>query len=193
VFEHQAAFTEMLRVGRDMRKRMFDTLEERHTQDFENGKAGRKLYEDLLSAVRDAGVPEAVTEFESRFLPLLDRDRPQGDAESGFSGGVTDQDRMLAVEDRRGGGWVWIWSLAVAAVITGALFFGYSLLKVIASKPPAVTETGVPAANPTEPVSQPPAATGAPIPAEQPTEPASQTTTEPPPSAPTQREPPADR
>jgi len=193
VFEHQSAFTEMLRVGRDMRKRMFDTLEERHAQDFENGKAGRKLYEDLLSAVRDAGVPEAVTEFESRFLPLLNRDRPQGDAESGFSGGVTDRDRMLAAEDRRGGGWVWIWSLAVAAVITGALFFGYGFLKVTASKPPAVTETGVPAANPTEPVSQPPAATGAPVPAEQPTEPVSQTTTEPPPSAPMQQEPPADR
>ncbi len=141
MLEHQAAFTEMLRVGRDMRKRMFDTLEERHAQDFENGKAGRKLYEDLLSAVRDAGVPEAVTEFESRFLPLLNRDRPQGDAESGFSGGVTDRDRMIAAEDRRGGGWVWIWSLAVAAVITGALFFGYSFLKVTASKPPAVTET----------------------------------------------------
>lgn len=193
MFEHQSAFTEMLRVGRDMRKRMFDTLEERHAQDFENGKAGRKLYEDLLSAVRDAGVPEAVTEFESRFLPLLNRDRPQGDAESGFSGGVTDRDRMLAAEDRRGGGWVWIWSLAVAAVITGALFFGYGFLKVTASKPPAVTETGVPAANPTEPVSQPPAATGAPVPAEQPTEPVSQTTTEPPPSAPMQQEPPADR
>jgi hypothetical protein len=193
VFEHQAAFTEMLRVGRDMRKRMFDTLEERHAQDFENGKAGRKLYEDLLSAVRDAGVPEAVTEFESRFLPLLNRDRPQGDEESGFSGGVTDRDRMIAAEDRRGGGWVWIWSLAVAAVITGALFFGYSFLEVSMSKPPAVTVAPVPAANPTEPVSQPLPATGAPVPAEQPTEPASQTTTEPPPSAPTQQEPPADR
>jgi hypothetical protein len=193
VFEHQAAFTEMLRVGRDMRKRMFDTLEERHAQDFENGKAGRKLYEDLLSAVRDAGVPEAVTEFESRFLPLLNRDRPQGDEESDFSGGVTDRDRMLAAEDRRGGGWVWIWSLAVAAVITGALFFGYSFLKVTASKPPAMTETGVPATNPTEPVSQPPAATGAPVPAEQPTEPASQSTIKPPLSAPIQPEPPADR
>jgi hypothetical protein len=192
VFEHQAAFTEMLRVGRDMRKRMFDTLEERHAQDFENGKAGRKLYEDLLSAVRDAGVPEAVTEFESRFLPLLNRDRPQGDEDSGFSGGMTDRDRMIAAEDRRGGGWVWIWSL-VAAVITGALLFGYSFLEVSMSKPPAVTVAPVPAANPTEPVSQPLPATGAPVSAEQPTEPASQSTTEPPPSAPMQQEPPADR
>ena len=188
----------MLRVGRDMRKRMFDTLEERHARDFVNGKAGMKLYEDLLSAVRDSGVPEAITEFESRFLPLLNRDRPQRDAESGFPGGMTDQDRMIAVEDRRGGGWVWMWSLALAAGIAGALFFGYNFFKVTTSKPPTVTEAPVPAAqptepgpepaavieapvptaNPTEPVSEPPAATG-PVPAAQPTEPASRTTTGP--------------
>jgi len=70
VFEHQAAFMEMLRVGRDMRKRMFDTLEERHAQDFQNGKAGMKLYEELLSAVRDAGGLAIADEVQTGYSRL---------------------------------------------------------------------------------------------------------------------------
>jgi hypothetical protein len=179
VFEHQAAFVDMLRVGRDMRKRMFDTLEERHADDFGNGKAGRRLYDDLLSAVRDAGVPEAVTEFESRFLPLLNRKRPQ----PGFA---ADLDVISGARGRWRAGWVWTWSLAGAVAIAGALFLGYNYLKTTAERLPSVTEAPPPAAQPTgpasetpavteapvapagtaEPVSEPPVATGAPVPAE---------------------------
>jgi len=196
VFEHQAAFVDMLRVGRDMRKRMFDTLEERHADDFGSGKAGRKLYDDLLSAVRDAGVPEAVTEFESRFLPLLTRKRQQADAQPGFA---TDLDLMSGAQARWRAGWVWLWSLAGAVVIAGALFLGYNYLKTTAERLPSVTEAPPPAAQtagPTsetpavteapvapagvaEPVSEPPIATGAPVPAEQTTEPETPTMSEP--------------
>ena len=197
MFEHQAAFVDMLRVGRDMRKRMFDTLEERHADDFGNGKAGRRLYDDLLSAVRDAGVPEAVTEFESRFLPLLNRKRPQADAQPGFATDL-DLDRMSAAPRWRTG-WVWLWSLAGAVVIAGALFLGYNYLKTTAerlpsvteapppaaqpagpaSETPAVTEAPVPPAGTAEPVSEPPVATGAPVPVEQTTEPETPTMSEP--------------
>ena len=196
MFEHQAAFVDMLRVGRDMRKRMFDTLEERHADDFGSGKAGRKLYDDLLSAVRDAGVPEAVTEFESRFLPLLTRKRQQADAQPGFA---TDLDLMSGAQARWRAGWVWLWSLAGAVVIAGALFLGYNYLKTSAerlpsvteappppaqtagpaSETPAVTEAPVAPAGVAEPVSEPPIATGAPVPAEQTTEPETPTMSEP--------------
>lgn len=196
MFEHQAAFVDMLRVGRDMRKRMFETLEERHADDFGSGKAGRKLYDDLLSAVRDAGVPEAVTEFESRFLPLLTRKRQQADAQPGFA---TDLDLMSGAQARWRAGWVWLWSLAGAVVIAGALFLGYNYLKTTAerlpsvteappppaqtagpaSETPAVTEAPVAPAGVAEPVSEPPIATGAPVPAEQTTEPETPTMSEP--------------
>jgi hypothetical protein len=183
VLEHQAAFVDMLRVGRDMRKRMFDTLEERHADDFGNGKAGRRLYDDLLSAVRDAGVPEAVTEFESRFLPLLNKKRPQADAQPGFA---ADLDVMSGARGRWRAGWVWTWSLAGAVAIAGALYLGYNFLKTTTgqsptvteappgaaqpagapSETPAVTEAPVAPAGAAEPVSEPPVATGAPVPAE---------------------------
>lgn len=196
MFEHQAAFVDMLRVGRDMRKRMFETLEERHADDFGSGKAGRKLYDDLLSAVRDAGVPEAVTEFESRFLPLLTRKRQQADAQPGFA---TDLDLMSGAQARWRAGWVWLWSLAGAVVIAGALFLGYNYLKTTAERLPSVTEAPPPAAQTAgpasetpavteapvapagvaEPVSEPPIATGAPVPAEQTTEPETPTMSEP--------------
>ena len=196
MFEHQAAFVDMLRVGRDMRKRMFETLEERHAYDFGSGKSGRKLYDDLLSAVRDAGVPEAVTEFESRFLPLLTRKRQQADAQPGFA---TDLDLMSGAQARWRAGWVWLWSLAGAVVIAGALFLGYNYLKTTAERLPSVTEAPPPAAQTAgpasetpavteapvapagvaEPVSEPPIATGAPVPAEQTTEPETPTMSEP--------------
>ena len=196
MFEHQAAFVDMLRVGRDMRKRMFETLEERHADDFGSGKSGRKLYDDLLSAVRDAGVPEAVTEFESRFLPLLTRKRQQADAQPGFA---TDLDLMSGAQARWRAGWVWLWSLAGAVVIAGALFLGYNYLKTTAERLPSVTEAPPPAAQTAgpasetpavteapvapagvaEPVSEPPIATGAPVPAEQTTEPETPTMSEP--------------
>ena len=205
MFEHQAAFVDMLRVGRDMRKRMFDTLEERHADDFGSGKAGRKLYDDLLSAVRDAGVPEAVTEFESRFLPLLTRKRQQADAQPGFA---TDLDLMSGAQARWRAGWVWLWSLAGAVVIAGALFLGYNYLKTTAERLPSVTEAPPPAAQTAgpasetpavteapvapegaaEPVSEPPVATGAPVPAGQTTEPETPTMSEP--GAPAQDMPP---
>ena len=58
--EHQGAFIQALRSGHKMRKRMFDTIEQRHKHDFVSSRMGMGFYEDLLSAVRVSGVPEAV-------------------------------------------------------------------------------------------------------------------------------------
>ena len=64
-----------------MRERMFDTIEQRHAHDLRNGDDGKTFYEDLLSAIRDSGDAQAAQEFESRFLPLLDPDKPSREAE----------------------------------------------------------------------------------------------------------------
>jgi hypothetical protein len=154
VLEHQAEFMETLRAGRAMRKRVFDTLEQRHAHDFGNGRAGMTLYEDLLSAVRDAGVPQAAEEFEDRFFPLLNPDRPRGETDFGSPKEMTNKDRMTAVEDRRGGSSGWISALCVAAVILGALILGSNALKMTTAEPPTVTEAPIPAAKATEPASE---------------------------------------
>jgi hypothetical protein len=62
---------ETLRAGPQMRGRAFDAIEWRHARELGSGTAGMRLYDDLFSAVRDAGVPEAVHEFERRFLPFI--------------------------------------------------------------------------------------------------------------------------
>ena len=114
--EYQIAFTEALRGGRRMQQRIFDTIEERHARDFGDGRAGLKLYEALLSAVRESGVPEAATEFEKRFFPLLNPERQNREADAG-------------PPDRRGVGWIWISTLCVAAVIFGVLILRFDILK----------------------------------------------------------------
>jgi hypothetical protein len=126
VFEHQAAFTEAVRSSRGMRKRIFDTLEQRHAHDFGNGKLGMTLYDTLLSAVRDSGVPEAAQDFENRFFPLL-------------------------YPKRRGGGWGWTSAPCVAAIILIALILGFNALKTTpVVELPTVAEVPIPAAKVTE-------------------------------------------
>src|SRR5438105_3662105 len=65
-------FVQALRQGRKMRGCMFSVLEERHATDFADIRTGSQYYTNVLEAVRAANVPEALEEFQSRFLPLLD-------------------------------------------------------------------------------------------------------------------------
>jgi len=62
-----AIFANALRSGDKIRRRIFDTIE----HEFGNGRAGIEFYEKLLYALRDAGMPEVMKEFERRFSPLL--------------------------------------------------------------------------------------------------------------------------
>jgi hypothetical protein len=187
-----------LRDGRAMRECIFDTIEQRHAGDFGNGRLGKGLYEDLLSAVRDSGAPGAAEEFEKRFFPYLNPDRARGEPDT--------------MKDRPQGGLGWASVVCVAAVL-GALIVGFTAFKKTASEQVAVTEAPIPAANAKEPASEtvtestpatvgetpipaakaeeaasetmtesaPPMMPEAPIPAEA-TEPASETTTEPSPA-----------
>ena len=70
MFKHRDAFIETLRIGPDMRKRVFETLEERFAHDLGTGRESKILYNALHSAVRDVEVPGAVEEFEDRFCRL---------------------------------------------------------------------------------------------------------------------------
>jgi hypothetical protein len=152
VFEYQPAFVDALRSGRKMRERMFDAIQQQHAHDFSNGRVGKALYEHLLSAVRDSGVPEAVKEFENRFLPLLNEDSRRGNADIELPEGVIKQVRTPAVEDRRPG-WSGISALCLAALLA-ALIVGFNAFKMTAAERPTVKEATIPAAKPTETASE---------------------------------------
>jgi len=133
MFEHRDAFIGVLRAGPEMRKRVFDTLEERYAHDLGTGRAGKILYDSLHSAVRDAGVPGAAEEFEDRFLPLLNPRRSPRKADA------LDQDRIAAADGRTGlrG---WIAALCAVAVVAGALALGLSVLNDVVAKRPTRTK-----------------------------------------------------
>jgi hypothetical protein len=144
MFEHRDAFMETLRVGQEMRKRIFDTLEERYGQDFGSGRVGRNLYDALHSAVRDAAVPGAAKEFENRFLPLVNGQRLRGKAQLGPTE-MTDQDYRAG---RRG----WIAALCAVTVVAGALVLGLYAVNTVMAGSPKRTKPLISAAEVTVPV-----------------------------------------
>jgi hypothetical protein len=152
VVEHQVAFIQALRSGHKMRKRMFDTIEQRHKNDFVKSRRGMGLYEDLLSAVRVSGVPEAVEEFESRFLPLLDSDKTRGDADVGAQDEMA-QHGTTEMQNRRWAGRIGISALCLAAFAT-ALIVGVRVIGMSAAEQPSSRELAITAAKPTEPASE---------------------------------------
>ena len=152
VVEHQVAFIQALRSGHKMRKRMFDTIEQRHKNDFVRSRRGMGLYEDLLSAVRVSGVPEAVEEFESRFLPLLESDQTRGDADVGAQDEMA-QHGTTEMQNRRWAGRIGISALCLAAFAT-ALIVGVRVIGMSAAEQPSSRELAITAAKPTEPASE---------------------------------------
>src|SRR5436190_886938 len=81
-FKHRVAFVESLRREPDMRRRMFDTLEQRFGQDFAAERTGKNLYDVLHAAICDSDVPGLEEEFKRRFLPLLEGRAPLPEIES---------------------------------------------------------------------------------------------------------------
>lgn len=146
MLEHQSAFIDTLRGGHEMRKRIFDVLEQRHAHDFGNGGAGMRYYETLLAIVREAEVPEAVEEFQHRFHPLLNRDRSPGRADSGPPKQILDRTEP---EDRRSGAWGWMVAVGVVVIVGGAV--GFNTLRTTAAKPPVVSAAPAAPAAPTTP------------------------------------------
>jgi hypothetical protein len=129
-----------LRGGRLMRKCMFDSIEQHHADDFGNSRLGPRLYQDILSAVREAGTPEVVKEFESRFLPLVNSDPSRDKAAIA----IAEAEQAAAAAAHRGRGkWVGI-SVVLVAASLGAAMVGFKTLKITAAeakKSPKATAT----------------------------------------------------
>ena len=135
MYQYRNGFIEAVRQGN--RNRIFLMLEQRHAADFANGPAGVKYYATLLEAVRSANVPEAVEEFQRRFLPLLDPDGTRSRPAPSSSDATTGI--------RRGGGWSWA-ALVAATLLAGAIF-GFNTVRTPSASTPALTV--VPAPKPT--------------------------------------------
>jgi hypothetical protein len=152
LLEHQLPFVAALRAGPKMRKHMFDAIEQKATHDFWKGKVGIGVYEDLLSAVRDSGVPEAVKEFENRFIPLVKSAQTRSDADIPPGEEMTNQHGTTRMQDRRLRGWAGIYALCLAAFVAAAVF-GFKVVRKTAAEPP-VFEATITAVHSTEPASE---------------------------------------
>jgi hypothetical protein len=117
VLEHQPEFVNALRSGK-MRERLFDAMEQTYALDFGNGRAGKGFYEQLLSAVRSAGSPEAIKEFETRFSPFLNPHEERLSAgDVSHPAGITDPEVTTAVQDRPRSQWGRAFALHLAAFL----------------------------------------------------------------------------
>ena len=148
VLESHAVFVNALRGGHEIRKRIFDVIEQYHANDFGDGMAGIELYEELLSALRDSGMPEVVKEFERRFAPLL-KDLPCN-AKFDPRKEMTDKN---AVRDRRlldSGRMAMLYVVA----FVGTFIIAVSVFRMTATEQPSVTAVPIPSAKAAEPVSK---------------------------------------
>jgi hypothetical protein len=111
MFQHREAFIENLRAGPEMRRRIFETLEQQYGENFGSGRMGKSLYETIHSAIQDTDMLDVLAEFERRFLPLVKGRRLPGTFE-GRRAEMTDGRVTAAVGRARG----WGWTAALGAV-----------------------------------------------------------------------------
>jgi hypothetical protein len=148
LLEHREAFIQTLRDGPHVWKRIFDTLEASCAQDLESGRGNRNLYEVLYSAVHDAGEPEALKEFENRFLPLLNRSRSRSKAKSSGAA-IADEDPTSSDHNRVRG---WTAPLCAVVLVVGGLAVGLIVLNTLMPDPPSRIKSPVSRAQVIEPI-----------------------------------------
>ena len=149
MLEHQAEFVNALRSGK-MRERLFDTMEQYYAHDFGNGRAGKGFYEQLLSAVRTAGSPQAIMEFENRFSPFLNPHQKHLNAgDVGHLEGITDPEVTTAVQDRPRSEWGGVFALYLAAFL-GAFIIGLTVIGMTATEQSTMTAATTPRAKAAE-------------------------------------------
>jgi len=150
VLEHHAVFVNALRGGHEIRKRIFDVIEQYHAKDFRDGREGVELYEELLSALRNSGMPDVVKEFERRFAPLLNPHAPRGNGKLGPQKKMTDKNVLAAVRDRRRRGRM---AMLYVAAFVGTFIIAVSILRMTTTER-TVTAATIPSAQAAEPVSE---------------------------------------
>jgi endonuclease YncB( thermonuclease family) len=149
VLEHQDEFVNALRSGK-MRERLFDTMEQHYAHEFGNGRAGKGFYEQLLSAVRAAGSPEAIKEFETRFSPFLNPHQKHLNAgDVGHLEGITDPEVTTAVQDRPRSEWGRVFALYLAAFL-GAFIIGLTVIGMTTTEQSTMTAATIPRAKAAE-------------------------------------------
>jgi endonuclease YncB( thermonuclease family) len=133
VLEHQAEFVNALRSNKQ-RQRLFDAMEQYYAHDFGNGRVGKGFYEQLLLAVRGAGSPEAIEEFETRFSPFLNPNQKHLNADDVRDlEAVTNPELTTAVQDRPRSEWHRVFAPYLPAFL-GALIVGLSVIGMTATK-----------------------------------------------------------
>ena len=135
VLEHHAVFVNALRSSHEIRKRIFDVIEQHHANDFRDGREGVELYEELLSALRNSGMPDVVKEFERRFAPFLNPDPPRGNGVVKYRGRL-DWGRM---------------AMLYVVAFVGTFIIAVSMLRISATER-TVTAATIPSAQAAEPV-----------------------------------------
>jgi hypothetical protein len=149
VLEHQAEFVNAIRSSK-MRERLFDAMEQYYSHDFGNGRVGKGFYEQLLLAVRAAGSPEAIKEFEIRFSPFLNPDQKHLNADDvGDLEGITNPELTAAVQDRPRSEWDRVFAPYLAAFL-GALIIGLSAIGMTATEQSTMTAATTPRAKAVE-------------------------------------------
>src|SRR5262249_1560615 len=148
MLEHREAFIQTLRAGPHVRKSIFDTLEACYAEDFKSGRMGRKVYDVLYSAVRDADEPDALKEFENRFLPLLTQATPPRNAKGG-SAATAGEDQTTTDYKRFGG---WAGALGAVALVVSGLAVGLVVLNTLVPDPPTRMKSAGSRAQVTEPI-----------------------------------------
>jgi hypothetical protein len=148
VLEHQAEFVNALCSGK-MRERLFDAMEQHYARDFGNGRAGKGFYEQLLSAVRAAGSPEAIKEFETRFSPFLDPHQKHLNASDvGHPVGITNPE-LTTVVHRPCRDWGTMFALYLAALLA-AFIIGLKVIGMTVTEQSTMTAATIPRAKAAE-------------------------------------------
>jgi hypothetical protein len=132
---------------RSQRRRPVQSTIRTSAHDFGNGRAGKGFYEQLLSAVRAAGSPEAIKEFETRFSPFLNPHQKHLNAgDVGHLEGITDPEVTAAVQDRPRSEWG---TLYLAAFL-GAFIIGLTVIGMTATEQSTMTAATIPRAKAAE-------------------------------------------
>ena len=97
-----------------------------------------ELYEELLSALRDSGMPVVVKEFETRFSPLLNPGSPRDIADLGPREEVSEQHGTAAVQNRKRRNWGGI-SVQYMAAFFLAFIIAFSPFRMTAQPTPVTS------------------------------------------------------